>query len=110
MSRTDVHKPYRVKQDDPWWRHAFVEQHDHSTGPCDLDHHDPDRWQESRCHISWRNIGRNIHCGCWMCTGQTGRRLARSQERVAWRSLRQSIIAGVDRTDVDVPPLHGSAW
>lgn len=102
--------PYWVKESSPTWRHAFGADHDHRTGPCDLDRHDPQHWQSTRCHINSRNIGRNIHCGCWMCTGNSGRRLARKQERVAWRSLRQMILADVGRADVDVPPIHGSAW
>lgn len=31
------------------------------------------------------------------------------QERAAWRTVRQRLLAVTDREDVDVPPLRGSA-
>jgi len=116
MSRTDTHAPAWVKERDPGWWYAFHEHHDHTGGACDLaeflnqSHDGSYRWAPGRCRIDWHSIGRNHFCGCRMCTDHDGRRLARKQERVAWRSHRARILADVDRSDVDVPPLHGGAW
>lgn len=91
MSRTDVHRPWNVQIADPTNRHLLYR---FAT------------WPDRMELIPWRNIG----CGCRMCTGYYGRKLARSRERVAWRSRRQVILAAVDRDEVDVPPLARPTW
>lgn len=93
MSRTDVHAPAWVKERDPGWRHAFVEVHDHRAGRCDIDQHDPSDWQASSCHITLRWTGRNIHCGCRLCTGHHWRKLDNRRQRVAWRGERARLLA-----------------
>jgi hypothetical protein len=89
MSRTDVHRPWRVQVDDPYNRHRLL-------------------------RFSWREFDEMIPlycaCGCPMCTGRYARRLARKQERVIWRSIRQELIKLQDHEDVDVGPISGSAW
>jgi hypothetical protein len=109
MSRTLNHVPAWVKERSPLWRDAFYEEHDHSTGPCDIGNHDPGNWRASRCHINYRNIGRNHFCGCHMCTGHDGRKTARRQERAAWRGIRQAVLSG-ELDGIDVPAIRGSAW
>ncbi|HEY6019328.1 MAG TPA: hypothetical protein VIY48_05315 [Candidatus Paceibacterota bacterium] len=76
MSRTDVHTPYWVKKNDPAWRDFFIERHDHTRGECTL-HLDSFRG----CYLGDSYRGKNIHCGCGMCTGQITRRLDRRSER-----------------------------
>jgi hypothetical protein len=85
MSRTDVHAPAWVKERDPGWAHAFHEQHDHRHGRCDLDRHDTRNWRCSHCHIQSRWTGRNIHCGCPLCTGHHWNRAERRRDRHQWR-------------------------
>lgn len=95
MSRTDVHRPWRVQVSDPHNRHLLYR---YQAWP----------WQTDV--TSWRNIG----CGCAMCTGRHGRRLARRQERTAWRATARSLTAAAragERDDLDVPPPgRGGAW
>jgi hypothetical protein len=91
MSRTDVHRPWHVQVADPHNRHLLYRY---------------PMWPWQMALTSFRNIG----CGCKMCTGQVGRKLAHRQERVAWRATARRLLAEVDREDVDVPPLRGSAW
>lgn len=99
MSRTDVHMPYWVKQTDPGWRHAFTEDHDHGRGACDLEHQNPHDWQATRCHIGDRYTGRNIHCGCRMCTGQFERKQDSRRARTKWRAARQALLAATHRDE-----------
>jgi len=88
MSRTDVHAPNWVKERDPAWRHYFVEDHDHSSGDCDLNAYLAGRQRKrTRCTIRWRARGRNICCGCPMCTGKEWRKMDRRQERYEGRRL-----------------------
>jgi hypothetical protein len=56
--------------------------------------------------------GRNIYCGCSMCTGRIGRRYSRRQARARWRGVRQRLLAASpdDRGDVDAHIPDGSAW
>ncbi|MBF9133350.1 hypothetical protein I0C86_30970 [Plantactinospora sp. S1510] len=113
MSRTDVHRPMRVQMLDPLVRDWFVDSHDHSTGPCDLNiflaELSIERWIRTRCCRQPRTCP-NL-CGCDLCTGRPGRKLNRRRERVAWRATARQILALVDRVDVDVPPPpRGRAW
>ena len=99
MSRTFVHAPAWVKERDPRWRNHFQTVHDHDDGICDLAAylaHDGYRVRGRMCHVAlcWR--GRQIHCGCAMCTGawtrRWGRRRSRQQARLAlargdWESV-----------------------
>jgi hypothetical protein len=88
MSRTDVHRPWRVQLDDPYNRHRLV-------------------------RFSWHldeMIPVYNTCGCPMCTERYTRRLAHKQERVAWRKVRQDLVKLQDHEDVDVGPIRGSAW
>jgi hypothetical protein len=90
MSRTDVHRPWHVQLADPYNRHILYRY------PA---------WPWGTELTSYRNIG----CGCGLCTGQPGRKLARKQERVTWRRVRQQALNLADRSDVDVSRLRGSA-
>jgi hypothetical protein len=82
MSRTDVHVPHWVKEKDPLWRRHFVEVHNHENGTCDLHLRLEARgWIRTRCYINIHWQGRQIHCGCKMCTNQIGRRLGNRRER-----------------------------
>lgn len=79
MSRTDKHTPYRIKKLQPEWRAFFTEHHDHRDRPCNFDPKN-DNWKTD-CLLSDRSQGKNIHCGCRMCTGQDARRQDRRSER-----------------------------
>lgn len=107
MSRTDVHAPYWVKLRDPLWRDHFKEFHDHDHGVCTLDQFLSNRsgWIRDLCYVGqvWR--GRQIHCGCPMCTDRDGRRMRRRRER---REVRQALLLGHwDNLDVE---LRQDAW
>jgi hypothetical protein len=102
MSRTDVHAPYRVKLCDPEWQKYVYEEHDHDDGTCDIDHFDPGDWQATHCHRGMIWFGRNIHCGCNLCTGHYWVRFARRRERVAVRAVCREAVKLADREDVDV--------
>jgi hypothetical protein len=74
MSRTDVHRPWRVQLADPYNRHLL------------------------RRHQAWPALPdgielvpiRNLLCGCRMCTDHFGRRWARRRDRhEAKRALRR---------------------
>jgi hypothetical protein len=115
MSRTDVHRPAWVQLRDPTIRHWFKDVHNHEQGICDLQH-----WLDTTTGGWWYHKHFYCYrqpwmqaprlCGCEMCAGQRWRRLQRKQERVAWRRVRQQLVKLKDWEDVDVPPLHGSAW
>ena|GEM_PF-5131252 len=101
MSRTDVHVPDRVKARDPGWRHHYRELHDHRTGPCDLAAFlAADRWVRTRCSVGPGVPGRNVFCGCDLCTGRVWRRVDRRRERAAVRRLLRTVRGGVE---LDVP-------
>lgn len=112
MSRTDVHRPYRVQIRDPHIRRWFTDHHDHATGPCDLEVllAAPD-WTRTRCTRQPHGRCPNL-CGCPLCTGQPGRKLARRQERGAWRRTRARLLAEVraGSRDLDTPPSRRKAW
>jgi hypothetical protein len=82
MSRTDVHAPDWVKHKDPLWRRYFEEVHRHERGFCDLDQLLASRyWIRTNCYMNIHWQGRQIHCGCKMCTNQIGRKLSNRRER-----------------------------
>jgi len=89
MSRTDVHTPNWVKKLQPEWRAFFVEHHDHSDRECNFSPNN-DNWK-NECLLGERGYGRNIHCGCKMCTGQIQRRKDRRSER---QRAKRAILAG----------------
>lgn len=78
MSRTDVHTPYWVKKTHFEWRHYFAEFHHHDKHPCNFSIEN-ENWQD--CVLSTINRGRNIHCGCNLCTDQHARKLNRRVDR-----------------------------
>lgn len=66
MSRTDVHRPWRVQVADPHNRHLLY------------------------CHPAWPWLVaytsfRNLCCGCRLCTGYYWRKQQHGRERAAWR-------------------------
>jgi hypothetical protein len=95
-----------VKQRDPLWRYYFREVHRHDDGVCTLDQFlAADHWVRTSCYIDqvWR--GRQIHCGCGMCTDQESRRMKRRRQRhEARRALR---LGYWDNLDVE---LRQDAW
>ncbi len=101
MSRTDVHAPNWVKQKDPLWRDHFQEIHDHSDGVCNLNEYlNQMIWSQAKCYITFRWQGRQIHCGCGMCTDRDGRRLKRRWDR---REVKRGLRNGDwDNLDVEV--------
>jgi hypothetical protein len=95
MSRTWVHQPYHAKVTSPEWKHAFREVHDHRSGTCDLSEFDPRApWGSTRCHVYWVWIGRNIHCGCRMCTGAYWNKSHRRKRRYSWKRDLASLLEG----------------
>lgn len=117
MSRTYVHTPYQVKMLQPRWRAYFAEHHHHPNGqPCDLHvfiagQDPPVPWRRTRCYIdpSWR--GRQIFCGCDMCSGYIkGRRRLHQATRTRWRADARTILktAAHDR-DTPAPPRGRSS-
>ncbi|WP_431881724.1 hypothetical protein [Micromonospora chalcea] len=112
MSRTDIHRPFRVQMRDPYARHWFAEHHDHSTGACDLDGFLSSATQSrARCYRQPTDACPNL-CGCTLCTGRPQRKLARRQERVTWRSARARLLAAAraGERDLDVHPIRAKAW
>lgn len=96
MSRTDVHDPNWVKARDPLWRRHFADDHDHSGGaPCDLAAYLADRqtpWDATRCHRQLSTRGRNVSCGCKLCTGQLHRKVTERARRTAWKADRARLL------------------
>ncbi len=121
MSRTDVHRPWRVQLTDPLVRRRCRIGHDHwrltawnpvtrrwdrrESVPCDL-------WESAgkgRC-TWWPN--RNFACGCPLCTGKLGRRHSHRRDRTAWRSSARELLktGRGDVADVDVAPPGPVRW
>lgn len=115
MSRTDVHAPAWVKQRDPLWRSHYVESHNHawySVGHekvtseggyptwrtiwekverCDLDDYlAATGWIRTACQIRLRSFGRNIDCGCHLCTDHFWHRLSNRASRHQAKKLLRS--------------------
>jgi hypothetical protein len=94
MSRTDVHRPWRVQLADPYNRHLF---YGYPAWP----------WEMGLAPI------KNIGCGCSLCTGQPGRKRARRQDRyAARRALRTAAAqyAGGDLNEDLLLPRPAEAW
>lgn len=118
MSRTDVHAPGWVKERDPLWRANHREHHNHhqyvighekvktedghtkykpiwkKVERCDLDDYLALRgWSYTRtaCSIQFWSNGRNVHCGCNLCTNFIGRRHDR---RVGRQKAKRDLRAG----------------
>lgn len=125
MSRTDNHRPFRVKQRDPTLRHLFTPYHEHwvredwdkeakrylmqRSVPCDLDAIVTGKtWKPTNCRL-WP-VHRMCTCRTEGCSGQRRRRQSRRQERHQWRGTSRAILAQLDRSEVDVPPIRGKAW
>jgi hypothetical protein len=90
MSRTDIHRPWRVLIEDPTIRHWFYE------------------W---RGQIMPSGACPNL-CGCKLCNWQYSRHYSHRQERMRWRQVRQEAIkmAPVDYEDFDEGLIQGSPW
>lgn len=85
MSRTDVHRPAWVQEADWYNRALFIEWHDHGNGVCDIRdtavlifHY------KGQCYRVPRG-GRNLYCGCRLCTGYYDQRAERRKSRHAAR-------------------------
>lgn len=87
MSRTDVHRPWRVQVTDPFNRHRLYRHYPWSA----------------TSEIEWYPLYQA--CGCDMCTGRNGRRRNRRKERaLAKNGCREALKLG--REDVlDWDPL-----
>jgi hypothetical protein len=113
-----VHEPWWVKERSWRWRDFFAEQHHHPHGaPCDLDvylHPDPHSraGSRTRCYLDpvWR--GRQVFCGCGMCTGRWYRRDIHRAGRTAWRSYARAARATPTgfRGDLDSPVYGRTGW
>lgn len=95
MAHTDVHAPWRAKIVDPAWRHLFREHHDHSRGPCTLaawlaTH--PEQRRHRGCYLHEVSIGRNVNCGCRLCTMHDYRKVGNGKDRARWRADRQRLL------------------
>ncbi len=107
MSRTDVHAPYWVKLRDPAWSGHFVDEHRHDGRDCDLEEFLTDStltyWQG--CYRNFVSRGRNVHCGCRMCTNQAGRRHSHRAARAAVRAQLRAAAktTGADCDTIDIP-------
>lgn len=123
MSRTDVHAPEWVKIKDPLWRFAFTPWHCKkcrlNQQACDIDtatqRHGHNRgWSASDCYSTPAAIGRNVNCGCPMCTGHLGGRHRRHADRVAWMATKRELLktaqADLDDVDVEFRMLHISPY
>ena len=115
MSRTDVHAPSWVKERDPLWRSHYTECHNHAwrvvgrekiisgdghptwkiiwekVERCDLDDYLAGRgFVRTACQMRVISAGRNVDCGCRMCSGQIWRLLSNRAERHATKNLLRS--------------------
>lgn len=115
MSRTDVHTPYWVKTRSPAWREFFAEDHDHTTGDCDLAIYLAGRVTGSQTYCTMEFIACDgwVRCGCRLCTGQAGRKRARRRERTELRAQIRTVLktphGDVDTVDV-APPGPVREW
>lgn len=73
MSRTDVHRPWKVQINDPYNRHILY------------------RWQITG-HEVWITSFRHIGCGCRMCTGHHWNRADRRRSRHQWKQRRIKLL------------------
>ena len=87
MSRTDVHRPWRVQVTDPYNRHRLM------------------RYGNEQELLPLYKACRCDHYG-----ERAMRRYGFKQARVIWRSIRQELVKLQDHEDVDVGPIKGSAW
>lgn len=110
MSRTYVHEPNWVKARRPRWRRFWAEDHNHGGGaPCDLSAWLAARqapWDSSRCHRLVWNIGRNVSCGCKLCTGQLHRKHTERARRTAWRADRARLLRDPQAEPRQVPDRY----
>lgn len=93
MSRTDVHRPYKIQMEDPYNRHRVRWFSAWSTEP-------PTPWPLYNT------------CGCNLCVGQHFRKYLRRQERGAWRAVRQRLLKtqAADREDMDWYAPISEVW
>ena len=93
MSRTDVHRPWRVQIADPHNRHILRVYGDWNGEPLVTSH-------------------RNIGCGCHLCTGQPWRKFDNRRERTTWRTQRQAAlkVRPADRDIIDAPAFRCRSW
>jgi hypothetical protein len=94
MSRTDVHRPWKVQVEDPYNRHLFYR---FATWP----------WQMELVPI------KNFACGCPRCTNRFGRRRARRQDRHTTRRALHTAVAQYAAGDLDedlLLPRRAEAW
>jgi hypothetical protein len=88
MSRTHKTAPLSVKLRNGTARR--MEIHDHSDGPCELPPEPPSGSSgvdhSTRCFWDFHYEGRNVFCGCAMCTDQDARRQERRRQRHEFKS------------------------
>lgn len=89
MSKTDKTKPFWVQIMNR--EIAVSEYHDHINGVCEIKGQKPSRdhvdWKRGECHFTWEYDGKNVGCGCKMCTmqferKQDNRRTRRAKKKV----------------------------
>ena len=94
MSRTDVHRPWRVQVVDPYNRHLLY------------------RWRIWPWKVEITSF-RNMGCGCGLCTNQSGRKVGRRRYRHELRAVTRDAVkvAAVDRDGIDIaPPRRSAVW
>ncbi len=129
MSGTHVHAPGWVKDRDPEWRKEMQEIHRHVAERFHVYKRNRDGTREwsavvrpftgcdlaeflagknhTFCYLQYVG-GRNIYCGCNLCTGQTGRRRdrrhARHEKQQVCRDLLKDPFIGTEfqRMDWDI--------
>lgn len=94
MSRTFKTDPMWVKLNHPDRVDIIVyAEHDHSKGECDLPDSPTDNWggvHNNRCWWNSETKGKNIFCGCDLCTGKTSRKIANKECRRKSNERRKS--------------------
>lgn len=94
MSRTDVHRPWRVQVTDPFERHRMYKHYDWGWG------------------TEYERLPLYHTCGCDMCTGRKGRHRERRKERALWKRNCQEARKWnqEDRIDFDPKFTWAPSW
>ena len=91
MSRTFKTDPIWTKMNHPERVGMIVhEEHNHEKGECDLPEFPERNAHNTRCWWNYDTQGKNVFCGCDLCTGRSYRKIAKKASRRASNERRRN--------------------